>query len=88
MLPQSVYSWEAGKTGLSDERAKQLADLFGMPEIEVRRNLGLWVPEPDADSESATSSPTAAQIAELEALLDRATKTLRKLKSDEGRAAG
>lgn len=28
-----------------DERAAQIADLFDMDEIEVRRGLGLWVPE-------------------------------------------
>lgn len=46
VYPQSVYNWEAGKFAVDDDRAEQLAVVFGMDIIEVRRNLGLWVPEP------------------------------------------
>lgn len=44
VLPQTVYAWEAGKSGVDDDRAEQIADLFGIPVLTTRRNLGLWVP--------------------------------------------
>lgn len=63
---KSVYQWEAGKSDIGatpeevDERARQFAELFGMDVVEVRRNLGLWVPDGDTshvdvDAELATA---------------------------------
>lgn len=52
---QVVYDWQNGKNAVSDENAARLAELWGMSEVAVRRNLGLWVPgdtpEPDADED-------------------------------------
>lgn len=36
---------ETGATSATDERAEQIADALDMNVIEVRRNLGLWVPD-------------------------------------------
>jgi transcriptional regulator with XRE-family HTH domain len=36
---------ETGATAATNERAEQIAEALGMDEIEVRRNLGLWVPK-------------------------------------------
>lgn len=36
---------ETGATAATDERAEQIADALDMDVIEVRRNLGLWVPD-------------------------------------------
>lgn len=43
--PSLVSHWERGVNRVTDEQAKQIADLLGLGEIEVRRNLTLWVPE-------------------------------------------
>lgn len=45
IAPQSVNNWETGKNAVSDEGAARIADVFDMDEIDVRRGLGLWVPE-------------------------------------------
>lgn len=36
---------ETGATSVTDERAEQIAAALDMDVIEVRRNLGLWVPD-------------------------------------------
>lgn len=36
---------ETGATSATDERAEQIADALDMDVIDVRRNLGLWVPD-------------------------------------------
>lgn len=43
-----VSRLETGSSAATDERAEQIAEAFGMDIIEVRRNLGLWVPTPTA----------------------------------------
>ena len=45
---QAVYYWLTGRTAPKDEAATKLAALLHVPEVEVRRRFGLWVPEDDA----------------------------------------
>lgn len=42
---QAVYYWLTGRTAPKDEAAAKLAELLHVPEIEVRRRFGLWVPD-------------------------------------------
>jgi transcriptional regulator with XRE-family HTH domain len=44
----TVNNYETRDVMVSDDRAEQLAELFGLDIITVRRNLGLWVPDDDA----------------------------------------
>lgn len=47
VLPQTVYNWEAGKSGLDDDRADQVAELLEVDVIALRRHLGMWLPPQD-----------------------------------------
>lgn len=101
---QSVHNWETGKMGVSDERAAQMADVFGMPEIEVRRGLGLWVPEDSGEAEPEPSDApweTLRQLTEINPdtldpdTLDRVADTvtqlareIRRLRGQSDQAAG
>jgi transcriptional regulator with XRE-family HTH domain len=49
---QAVYAWMSDKAAPTDEPAAKLAALLDVPEIEVRRRFGLWVP-----GENAAASP-------------------------------
>lgn len=40
-----VSNYENGKSAIDDRRAARIAQVLEMPEIEVRRQLGLWVPD-------------------------------------------
>lgn len=54
---QSMVSrYERGGSEVEDERAEQIADVLGMPLVEVRRGLGLWVP---ADEPATVAVPGA-----------------------------
>ena len=44
---QAVYYWLTGRTAPKDEAAAKLAELLRVPEVEVRRRFGLWVPGDD-----------------------------------------
>lgn len=41
---QAVYYWITGRTAPKDDAATKLAALLDVPEVEVRRRFGLWVP--------------------------------------------
>lgn len=85
VLPQTVYSWEAGKTGVDDDaRAEQIAELFGVSVLTARRNLGLWVPDEGHTAEA--DRELAAEIAEIRNLLNRATRALEQLQAERGDA--
>lgn len=47
--PSQISNYERGVNAVTDERAEQIAAALGMSVMEVRRNLGLWVPEVDDD---------------------------------------
>lgn len=42
---QTIYAWMSGKAAPTDEAAANLAALLQIPEVEVRRRFGLWVPQ-------------------------------------------
>lgn len=65
---------ETGVTAATDERAEQIAEALGLDIIEVRRNLGLWVPP---DEPAGDASP----MDEAERMLDEAEKIARQLRS-------
>jgi transcriptional regulator with XRE-family HTH domain len=50
-----VSNYEVGRTSVPDDRAEQIAEALGMGLIEVRRNLGLWVP-PEEDAEDTRTN--------------------------------
>lgn len=67
--PSVVSRYERGLGGVPDDRAEQIAKVLRLPVIEVRRGLGLWVPddaaETDREPEELTAADVARQIAEL-----------------------
>jgi transcriptional regulator with XRE-family HTH domain len=72
---QAVYYWLTGRTAPKDDAAAKLAELIDVPEVEVRRRFGLWVPNdpPNGDPDSpreheidAALDVMRAAIAELE----------------------
>lgn len=73
---QTVYNWETGKNAVSDESAERIAELLGRGILEVRRHLGLWVPDPPATDTAADQE----RIAEAERVADRAAATLDELR--------
>jgi transcriptional regulator with XRE-family HTH domain len=63
--PSRVSQYERGASAVPDERAADIAELFGMPELEVRRHLGLWVPEPSgrfATEERTVEGPVGETV--------------------------
>lgn len=64
----TLSTYETGKSRPSDETVERIASVLGLPLLEVRRNLGLWVP-PDATGETEFSIrdvPTRDLMHELE----------------------
>lgn len=47
---QAVYYWLSNRTAPKDEAAAKLAALLDVPQLEVRRRFGLWVPDANADA--------------------------------------
>src|SRR5215472_15303601 len=41
----NVSNYETGKAEVSDDMAERIADVLGLPILDVRRGLGLWVPK-------------------------------------------
>ena len=64
---QAVYYWLTGRTAPKDDAAAKLAEVLGVPEVEVRRRFGLWVP---TDGER----PPELDTAQLREALDRFRK--------------
>jgi transcriptional regulator with XRE-family HTH domain len=65
---------ETGHSAVTNERAEQIANALDMDVIEVRRNLGLWVPEdepPTLDEINEQLDENQRNIAEL---LERARR--------------
>lgn len=58
-----LSNYERGVNAIDDERAEQIAEVLGMDLIEVRRNLGLWVP-PES-SEQPAEPQTWAELNEV-----------------------
>jgi transcriptional regulator with XRE-family HTH domain len=45
VAPQVVSNWETAKSVVSDDMADELARVFDLSVLVVRRGLSLWVPE-------------------------------------------
>lgn len=96
-IDQSVVSeYETGKIGkVSDERAEEIAAVLELPVIEVRLNLGLWVPS-EFDSERMAERTRQPDISaasdddlvdELRRRLDRAPAPPRAIRAEKRAAA-
>jgi len=59
-----VSNYETGRTAVPDDRAERIAEVLGMDIIEVRRRLGLWVPEGEP-----RQAPWAGELEEVRRLL-------------------
>lgn len=59
--------YETGISGVPDDKAEKIAEVLGMDIIEVRRNLGLWVPPQDPSD--AGEPPATLSIPSDEELL-------------------
>lgn len=68
-----ISNYETGRTAVPDERAERIADVFGMDILEVRRNLGLWVPDEPRRPRSTMD--------EVERTLDESEEIVRQLRS-------
>lgn len=69
---QAVYYWLTGRTAPKDEAAAKLAELLDVPEIEVRRRFGLWVPGDEAGNQPAVDRSELEQLKkDLLAILER-----------------
>lgn len=70
-----VSRYETGLSAVSDERAAKIAEILELPLIEVRRNLGLWVP-PAEDLDEGQAGEVmpedqwAADLAELRRMVE------------------
>lgn len=59
---QVAYDWQNGKVSFNDERAQQIADLFNMDIIKVRRGLRLWVPPEPSSGEGVDQIDRLEQL--------------------------
>jgi transcriptional regulator with XRE-family HTH domain len=73
---QAVYYWLTGRTAPKDEAASKLAGLLDVPEVEVRRRFGLWVPS-DTGTEA---QPSSEDLDAVEEMLRTALAELNRLK--------
>jgi transcriptional regulator with XRE-family HTH domain len=79
-----IWSYEKGRASVPDERAAQIAEALGMDLIEVRRNLGLWVPvegKASADPGELTATARPEGVSVWDAIRDE-------LDADAAEAAG
>jgi len=56
-----VSNYEVGRSSVPDDRAEKIADVLGMDIIEVRRGLGLWVPDDRPTSEVIANARRIAE---------------------------
>lgn len=73
---QAVYYWLTGKTAPKDEAATKLAELLHIPEVEVRRRFGLWVPEETQPSPAVTMEELYVLRRQLVEAIDRIDQAL------------
>lgn len=61
-----LSNWETGRSAIGDDDAARIAETLGMPEIQVRRGLGLWVPrEPDTEADLPSPGDFEAIVTQL-----------------------
>lgn len=80
---QAVYAWMSDKAAPTDEAAAKLAELLHVPEIEVRRRFGLWVPADRA----AREAPEPDSLDAVEKMLTEALAELNRLKYEREKPA-
>ena len=68
--PSMASNYERGIHAVTDERAEQIAGLFDMPVVDVRRGLGLWVPEMVGLNKATRIRQRDARIVELRRIAD------------------
>lgn len=78
---KTIYYWRDDKTAVSEERVPRLAEVLGVSEVEARRGLGYWVPDPgesvppelDRDQLRETLDRFRKAADDLERLINRET---------------
>lgn len=60
---QQVSNYERGVSSLDDRSADRIARLFSLPVIEVRQQVGLWIPA-DSDLDELRRSADPAQLSD------------------------
>lgn len=80
-----LSNWETGRSSIDDEQAELIARVLNMDIIEVRRGLGLWVPD-DAQSKSSddSSQPSATDPLAIINNLQQQLNELRAQIADQG----
>lgn len=82
---QVIYDWQNGKNAVSEDNAAKIAQAFEMDLIQVRRNLGLWVPDDPGTTARGTREQAEAaarnELDELQRLLDEAQQRLERLRA-------
>lgn len=79
---QALSSYETGRTRVPDDVAARLAELWQLPEVEVRRGLGLHVPgtgpgAPQTDwPDEALRLPRGVKLSDLDPSAQRALETI------------
>ncbi|MGH9251619.1 MAG: helix-turn-helix domain-containing protein [Acidimicrobiales bacterium] len=69
MDPSQLSKYESGVYEVTDERAKQIAAVLRLPVVNVRRGLGMWVP--DETPTDASDRQRDERIADLRRLSDQ-----------------
>ena len=60
--PSMITRYELGQSAIEDERAEQIARVLDRPLLEVRRNLGLWVPTAVAEANDEADAALARRL--------------------------
>lgn len=68
---QAVYAWMSDKAAPTDDAATKLAELLDVPEIEVRRRFGLWIPEGPETQRTHNTAELEEIITDLTNALER-----------------
>jgi transcriptional regulator with XRE-family HTH domain len=68
---QAVYYWLTGRTAPKDDAATKLAEVLDVPEVEVRRRFGLWVPEGSEPQPVRDAGELDEILQELTSVLER-----------------
>lgn len=66
----TVYAWMTNKAAPTDESAAGLATLLRVPEVEVRRRFGLWVPDASEGPPRTDLGEIAEQLELIRTVID------------------
>lgn len=76
--------YETGGSEVPDDKAERIAQALGLDIIEVRRNLGLWVPAGDPPAEM-TDEEHEAILSHAEDLARQAQELMRRIQESRSR---